>query len=282
MGAARALLFGEAIELIYLLVAGSMDEIKTFDTAMAAFFLVGQVALLAGLTDRFLDHSTTLLCVAFATVATFPQAFGAEPFTAYWMRWACPMWLQRGASFSRVSRYIAAFWGGLFGALAVLSYRWSATFAIPPAYIALLGAMAGPLSAAYPRRFVHRAGLKRASAEFFILGLPLMFRRKLYPALKLSVQFVVSGAEPGSYFVEIDTGRCIAGQGNIKEPNLTIYCANDSWNSVSTGDITPEGALAGRVLRIIGSTQQFLQFLDCFSLAMHRHALRAIAERRAA
>jgi hypothetical protein len=282
MGAARSITIGAAIELIYLLVAGAMDEVKTFDIAITALFLVGELALLAGWTDRFFSHSTMLLWIALAAVAIFPQALGAEPFTAYWMRRVYPIWLQRGASFARVSRYIATLWGIVFGALAVASYRSPVASAISPAYVALLGAMAGLLSAAYPKRLIYRGGLKRAAAEFFILGLPLMFRRKLYSELKMSAQFVVSGAEPGSYFVEIDSGRCVAGQGNIKEPSLTIYCANDSWNPISTGDITPEDALARRVLRITGSTQQFLQFLDCFSIGTHRRASRASAERHAA
>ena len=282
MGAAWSLSIGEAIELIYLLVAGAMDEVKTFDIAMVAFFLIGQIAIEGSLTNSFLDHATTLLCVSFAAVATFSQVFGAEPFTAYWMRKVHPTWLQRSRSFALISRHIATCWGVVFGALAVVSYRWSPAFLNSPAFIALLGAMAGPSSAAYPRRLVHRAGLKRASAEFFILGLPLMFRRKSHPTLKLSVQFVVSGAEPGSYFVEIDAGRCIAGQGNLREPNLTIYCANDSWNSLSKDELTKKGALARRLLRITGSSQQFLQFLDCFSLAKHSRGLRAVAERNAA
>jgi len=282
MGAARALLMGAAVEIVYLLAAGAMDGVKTFDVAMVAFFLAAQIALVAGAMDRFLAHATALLCVALAAVALVPPAFGAEPFTAYWMRRIYPMWLQRGASFARVSRYIATFWGIGFGAWALLSYRWSPAFAVSPVYIALIGAMAGPLSALCPSRLIHRAGLRRASAEFFILGLPLMFRRKLYPALKLSAQFVVSGAEPGSYFVAIDSGHCISGQGDIKEPNLTIYCGNDSWNLLSSGDLTPEDALSARLLRITGSTQEFLQFLDCFRLARYRNASRGGAERRAA
>ena len=280
--AAAGLLLGEAIELSYLLVAGAMDEVKTFDIAPVAFFLAAEFALLAGASERFLDRSASFLCLAFAIVAILPQMFGAEPFTAYWMRRAYPNWLQRSASFGRASRYIATSSGIIFGALAALLYRWSAAVAVSPASIALLAAMVGALSATYPRRLIHRAGLRRASAEFFILGLPLMFRSKLYPALKLSVQFVVSGPEPGSYYVEIDVGRCVAGQGNIKEPSLTVYCANDSWHSLGAGDITAEDALARRLLRITGSTQQFLQFLDCFMLAGHRQSLRMIADRRAA
>ena len=86
------------------------------------------------------------------------------------------------------------------------------------------------------------------------------------PDADLSVQFVVSGAEPGSYFVEMREGRCISGQGDLKEPRLTIYCSTDSWTLISRGELTPERAIEEGLLRIRGSTQEFSRFMKCFRL----------------
>jgi two-component sensor histidine kinase len=277
-----SLLIGEAVEVIYLLAASAMEETKTFDVAMVMFFFAGQVALLAGSIDSFLTRSTTLLCASCAAVAIVPQIVGAEPFTAYWMRRAYPLWLQRGASFARISGLIAMLWAVLFAVLAVVSIRSSGVHAMSPAYIAIVGLLVGPLSCACPTWLIHRAGLSGASAEFFILGLPFMLKRDVDPELNLSVHFVVSGAEPGSYYVEISRGRCSGGQGDLKHPGLTIYCSTDSWNLVARGALSPGHAVAGGLLRIVGSAEDYTRFFQCFELATRGTVSRAVARRRTA
>jgi two-component sensor histidine kinase len=267
LSGAWSLLIGEAVEVIYLLAASAMEETKTFDVAMVMFFFAGQVALLAGSIDSFLTRSTTLLCASCAAVAIVPQIVGAEPFTAYWMRRAYPLWLQRGESFARISGLIAMLWAVVFAVLAVTSIRSSGLHAMSPAYIAIVGLLVGPLSCACPTWLIHRAGLSRASAEFFILGLPFMLKRDVDPELNLSVHFVVSGAEPGSYYVEISRGRCSGGQGDLKHPGLTIYCNTDSWNLVARGALSPGRAVARGLLRIVGSAEDYTRFFQCFELA---------------
>jgi signal transduction histidine kinase len=279
LDAAWSILIGEATEVIYLFAAGAIEETKTFDVAMVMFFFAGQIALSANCSDAFLAHAVTLLCISCAAVAIVPQLIAVEPFTPYWMRRAYPLWLQRGASFERIARQIAMLWGAVFIALAVASIRWPAAFAMSPAYIAMIGLMVGPLSSACPSWLIHRAGLNKASAEFFILGLPLMFRRNMESAPDLAARFVVSGAEPGTYYVDINQGRCTSGQGDLKDPSLTIYCSTDSWNRVGRGELTAEQALAGRLLRITGSAENFSQFFQCFNLAKPRGASRAMSAR---
>ncbi len=208
-------------------------------------------------------------------VAILPLLIGAEPFTAYWMRRAYPLWLQRGASFARISKqgFWAMLWGAAFVALAVVSIRSPAAFAMTPAYLAMIGLMVGPLSTACPSRLIHRAGLGKASAEFFILGLPLMFRRNMKSAPDLAVRFVVSGSEPATYYVEISEGRCTSGQGDLKDPSLTIYCSTDSWNprrarrADRRSRRSPDDCYASPAARKI-----FSQFFQCFKLARPRGA----------
>lgn len=108
-----------------------------------------------------------------------------------------------------------------------------------------------------------------------------MFRRKMDVAPHLSVQVVVSGAEPGSYFVEIANGRCISGQGELKEPNLTSYCTTDSWSLVGCGDLTPEQALDAGRLRITGSAEHLSAFFQCFSLRRRPGSARPMSRRDA-
>jgi hypothetical protein len=193
------------------------------------------------------------------------------------MRRAYPLWLQRGESFARISGLIAMLWAVVFAVLALASIRSSGLHAMSPAYIAMVGLLVGPLCCACPTWLIHRAGLSRTSAEFFILGLPFMLKRDVDPELSLSVHFVVSGAEPGSYYVEISKGRCSAGQGDLKHPGLTIYCSTDSWNLVARGTLSPGHAVARGLLRIVGSAEVYTRFFQCFELATRGTASRAVA-----
>jgi two-component sensor histidine kinase len=282
LGAAWSLLIGEATEVIYLFAASAIEESKTFDVAIVGFLFAGQVAFLAGSIEGFVNHAAAWLYASCAVVAIAPQLFGAEPFTSYWMRRAYPLWLQRGASFGRISGRIAMFSAAVFGALAVVAIRWpDSTLALWPACIAVIAMLGGPLSSAYPTSLIYRAGLSTASSEMFILGLSLRFRKDLAPKTNLSVQFVVSGAEPGSYYVEISDGRCTSGQGDLKEPGLTVYCSTDSWILVARGELSPERALEGGLLRLRGSAQDFSQFFRCFRLPRPRDAARPLPTTKA-
>ena len=137
-----------------------------------------------------------------------------------------------------------------------------------PASIAIVGLLVGPLSCACPTWLIHRAGLSRASAEFFILGLPFMFKRDVDPKLNLSVHFVVSGAEPGSYYVVRYPGVDAPAVREIwKHPGSIIYCSTDSWNLVARGALSPGRAVARGLLRIVGSAEDYTRFFECFELA---------------
>jgi two-component sensor histidine kinase len=273
LGAGWSLLIAQTTEVTYLFAASATEETKTFDVAIVMFLFAGQVAFLAGSLGAFMDRAAAWLSASCAAVALVPQLFGAEPFTSYWMRRAYPLWLQRGAGFTRVSAQLAVLWAATFIALATAAFRWpDSTFAMWPVFIAVLALIAGPLSGAFPTALIHRAGLKTASAEIFILGLPLLFRNDVDSGTDLSVQFVVSGAEPGSYYVGVSNGRCSSGQGDLKEPGLTIYCNTDSWTVVGRGELSPERAVDGGLLRVSGSAQDFSRFFRCFRLPTHRVA----------
>jgi two-component sensor histidine kinase len=265
--AAQALLVGEVIELVYLLAASAAEETKTFDLAIVIYFFVGQVAYLGGAIDRFVAYAPAWMLASCAAVAILPQLFGAEPFTSYWMRHAYPAWIQKSPSFARITRHLAAMWAAGFAIVAAAAYRapadtrWLAILAA----IVLVG-VAAPLSKAYPAFYIHRIGLGVATAETFILGLPFIFDRKRANEINLAVQFVVSGAEPGSYYVEIRNGRCLSSQGDLREPDLTIYCGTESWTLVSRGELSAERAVKENLLRFRGAADDFGSFFRCFWL----------------
>jgi len=60
--------------------------------------------------------------------------------------------------------------------------------------------------------------------------------------LRADIQFNVSGQEPGTYFLQIDNGRCRFHEGTSFSPALTINTPSDTWIAVSNGQV--EGATA--------------------------------------
>ncbi|MGB6553007.1 MAG: histidine kinase [Candidatus Binataceae bacterium] len=265
--AAQSLLAGEVADLVYLLAASAAEETRTFDLAIVIFFFVGQVAYLGGAIDRFTAYAPAWMFASCAAVAILPQLFGAEPFTGYWMRHAYPAWIQKSPSFARITGHLAAMWALGFAIVAAAAYRapadtrWLAILAA-----VVLVAVLAPLSKAYPAIYIHRIGLGTGTAETFILGLPFIFDRKRANQISLAVQFVVSGAEPGSYYVEIRDGRCLSSQGDLREPDLTIYCGTESWTLVSRGELSAERAVKENLLRFRGAADDFRSFFRCFRL----------------
>lgn len=266
LGVAWSLLIGQTLELAYLFAASAAEETKTFDVAMVMFIFVAQIAWLASF-DSFFGHMTVWLYASCAAVALLTQLFGAEPFTCYWMRRSHPAWMHKSATFMRVCRQLSAAWGLAFVTLAVMCSRQpdadSLILMIP---LVVATALVGPLGKAYMSLYIGWIGLQADTAETFILGLPFRFQRSRAPANRLSVQFVVSGGEPGSYYVEIRDGRCVSGQGYIREPDVTIYCGTDSWSLVSSGEMSAAEAVKENRLRFRGSPDAFVQFFRCFRL----------------
>jgi hypothetical protein len=130
-------------------------------------------------------------------------------------------------------------------------------------YLGVISLIVGPLSSTFPAAYIYRKGLATCPAETFVMGLPFLFKKNGVEPRRLSAQFVVSG-EPGSYYVEIEDGKCQSGQGNLSDPNLTIYCGTESWTLVARGELSPERAVEEGLLRVRGSREDFVDFFGCF------------------
>jgi hypothetical protein len=280
LGFVPALLLGQATEVVYLFAASAAGETKIFDVAILVFLFGGQVAALCGAGNLFVTYAAASLYASCAAVAWIPQLFGGEPFTAYWMQRTYPPWLQKSPAFARAMRAVAAVWGIAFAILAAAAFTWPASVVtLWPVYVAVVCAIVGPLTSAFPAASIYRNGLASAPVETFVMGLPYLFRRNIAQTRNVSAQFVVSG-EPGSYFVEIANGKCISGQGNLREPDLTIYCGTESWTLVARGELSPERAVAEGLLRVRGSEQDFADFFRCFRRLAREYPADAATEFR--
>ena len=76
-----------------------------------------------------------------------------------------------------------------------------------------------------------------------IEGMPLTFQPDAAEGLTATIQFDVSGPEPGVYHLSIADGECLFHEGLADSPTLTIKTPSDVWIKISNGDLSGQTAL---------------------------------------
>ena len=77
-----------------------------------------------------------------------------------------------------------------------------------------------------------------------IEGMALVFDPNEAGDLLASIQFDVSGAEPGVYHLDISGGDCLFGLGPSTQPTLTVATPSEVWEQISSGEVSGRDALA--------------------------------------
>ena len=74
-------------------------------------------------------------------------------------------------------------------------------------------------------------------------ALTLVFNSQAAQDLKASIQFNVSGSEPGIYTLQIANNECVFHAGAIPKPTLTINTPSEIWLGILHGEISGQEAL---------------------------------------
>jgi putative sterol carrier protein len=67
-----------------------------------------------------------------------------------------------------------------------------------------------------------------------------------------TVQFDLSGAHPGKWFLKIADGKAESGKGEVEKPNLTMSADSQDWVKISLGKMDPTSAFMSGKLKIKG------------------------------
>jgi len=250
-GVTRALWVALAVHCGYALLAHRHGELKQFDVALAAFFAVGAVAASAGMEavlSLYRHYSPALLFTSLGMAALLPLALGREPFTVYFALRQTPGWMLRTPAFASIARVLAAFWGLLLLACAALCAWRPAdpmfTFLLPNLLIFVVGFSANRwLPLAWNRWFP--APLPDL-AEPLIMGLPLAFNRTAAGDARAVIQFEVSGAAGGDYWLRVERGRCETFEGRAPAADLTVRTPDQVWVDIAHGRVDGTQALMER------------------------------------
>src|SRR5207245_105591 len=206
------------VDSAYIALAWSQGEVKQFDAGIWTLFATGTLATRVGIEPvlrLYQRYSPTLLFVTLGLTALIPLLLGRETFTYYYARRQFPRWQLKVPEFQDVSRVMTAYWTLLFFTAASLAAfaptDWHFTFLYPNLMIFGVGMTATVWLPPLYFRFFPPA-LPRA-VEPLIMGMPLVFDRKAARDTRASIQFRVSGSEPGDYYLAIARGRCRSFEG---------------------------------------------------------------------
>jgi hypothetical protein len=98
-----------------------------------------------------------------------------------------------------------------------------------------------------------------------IEGMPMMFCPAAAGDLRAVIQIKVTGAEAGSYYLQIASGDCFFRKGPASNPSLTINTPSGVWLQVSSGQISGQDALLKGLYTVEGDTALLLRMGDLFT-----------------
>jgi len=98
-------------------------------------------------------------------------------------------------------------------------------------------------------------------------GMPLTFKPKAAAGLNATIQFDVSGDEPGVYHLSIANGECHFHKGAVDAPTLTIATPSDVWLKVSHGELSGQDALMQGLYQASGDLSLMLKMDALFGSA---------------
>ena len=256
-GLRSALLTALLVKSGYMALAYWYGEHKHFDFGIWIMFAVGLVAIygnVAPLVALYRLYSAAILFVTLGLTALVPPALGLEPFTYYFARRQLPAWQLKTAEFAAVSRVITLYWAFIFFAAAALCaygpLDWRFTFLYPNLLVF------GPgISAQWwlpPLYFKLFTAALPQTIEPLLMGMPMAFNAKSAGPVRATIQFRVSGSEPGDYWLRIADGKCESFEGIAERPDLTVHTPDTVWLRIAHGKLDGADALAEGLYRVDG------------------------------
>jgi hypothetical protein len=113
-----------------------------------------------------------------------------------------------------------------------------------------------------------------------IEGMALLFDPAAAGDLEATIQFEISGAEPGVYRLRISDGTCTFGTGQSVEPTLTIATPSEVWARVSSREISGRDALLDGLYEVRGDASLLARLDELFGRAPKEAIVPPVTRRR--
>jgi SCP-2 sterol transfer family len=232
----------------YNAIAYYCGEFKQFDLGLWVFFALGVTAGWMGAGPPiflFQHYSPALVPATLGLVALLPLLLGREPFTVYFARRQVPRWQQQTSQFAVLNRLMTGYWALIFFIAAILAAQaptdWRFTALYPNLLIFGVGMTA---SLWLPNLYLSFfPGELPQSIEPLIMGMPFAFARRVAGDARATIQFRVTGAQPGDYYLRVDAGNCQSFEGLAAAPDLTIRTPDSVWLRIARRELDAAQAL---------------------------------------
>jgi hypothetical protein len=268
-GVRAALHAALVVEAVYVVLAARRGELKHADYWLCAVFALGTALVHAGVAPvvtAFQLYSPTIFFGAFTLMALVPLVLGRETFTYYYARRQTPRWQQRLPTYHHLNRVLAGFWTLVFLAAATLAATapldWHYTALYPNLLVFAVGVPAPFwITPLYLRLFPPPLPTE---AEPLIMGMPFAFDAKAAQGVDATIQFHVSGDEPGAYWVRVASGRCESFAGTAPAPSVTVHTPGDVWVRIVHGELDRAQAIENGLYRVEGDLATFVSIQAWF------------------
>jgi len=99
-----------------------------------------------------------------------------------------------------------------------------------------------------------------------IEGMTLTFNPSAAEGLQAVIQFIVSGKEPGEYYLRIKNRDCSFHRGKMLNPTLTIVTPSEVWKKISLGELDGQEALFKELYKAEGDINLLMKLNSLFML----------------
>lgn len=255
--------------IAYIVVARALGEAKQFDVGMLVLFAVGALGVRlpgAPLLPLYQRYSSALVFAAFLLTALVPLVVGREPFTVHYARRQVPAWQQRLPFFMALNRVIAAWWVLVFGLATALCIQAPGdprfTFVYPNLAVLVLGLPAAVwLPLVYLRVFPPPLP---DAIEGLLMGMPFLFDRRAAAGARARVQFHVTGAEAGDWWLRVEGGTCATFAGTTPSPDVAVHTPDVVWRRIARGELDGTQALVEGLYRAEGDVAVLAKLAEWF------------------
>jgi multimeric flavodoxin WrbA/putative sterol carrier protein len=95
-------------------------------------------------------------------------------------------------------------------------------------------------------------------------GMAASFRGHAAEGLRTTIQFDISGSQPGQWYYEIQDGYCSFKKGNAEKPNLIIHTPAEVWLAISKGEADGGKAFLEKKYTVEGDLNLLMRFKALF------------------
>lgn len=82
-----------------------------------------------------------------------------------------------------------------------------------------------------------------------------------------TIQFDLSGDNGGLYWVKVNDGQCVVGEGAAENPKMTLKAAADDWAAVASGQMNAMQAFMSGKLKIAGDMGLAMKLQSMFAMS---------------